>query len=154
MLMWRMYRLSNTKRVFVKQQVIFEPDRSRTNINNFIEAWHNYLLSLYYEVVKIQPPTREVTSPDRSWSYEVDVERKSSTRENMDIPNWKTLGKWFWVMKSRFALIGGTNLSHEEYLEAYWLDWVFYPPFYTRLETALRGQNCFYTCTAFLDLRI
>ena len=80
------------KRVFVKQQVIFEPDRSRTNINNFIEAWHNYLLSLYYEVVKIQPPaltshTREVTSPDRSWSYEVDVERKSSTRENMDIPN-------------------------------------------------------------------
>merc|ERR550519_2192619 len=79
---------------FVKQQVTFEPDRSRTNINNFIEAWHNYLLGLYYEVVKIQPPTREVTSPDRSWSYEADVERKSSTRENMDIPNCKTLGKW------------------------------------------------------------
>ena len=44
------------KKGFVKQQVTFEPDRSRTNINNFIEAWHNYLLSLYYEVVKIQPP--------------------------------------------------------------------------------------------------
>ena len=27
-----------------------------------------------------------------------------------------------------FGLIGGANLSHEEYLEAYWLDWVLYPP--------------------------
>ena len=49
------------------------------------------------------------------------------------------------VMKSRFALlIGGTNLSYEEYLEAYWLDWVFYPPLYEAGNSTARTKLLLY----------